>query len=125
VKIRSIFEGYCVLVCVLTLPVLIYVVARVLLSTYYYSNPEASLHHSIKIEAQVPMKFKMPGECEFVQETPEEHLAQQVKMYNYHLNDAAQINLRVIETYSIFSVLLLLTFFGHLKLASNINAKNT
>jgi hypothetical protein len=123
-KTRSNFEGYCVLICVLTLPVLIYALAKVLLSTYYYLNPESSLHHSITIEVQVPMKFKMPSECELVQQAPEEHLAEQVRMYNNHLNDAARINLRVIETYSIFLVLLLLTFFGHLKLVSNINAKN-
>ncbi len=129
-KFRTVFEGYCSLVCVLSLIVMVFLLGKTLLNTYYYFDPGAAYPPAYKLieshsEFKLP-KFEVLEGCpDLLVETPEDRLARKKRRYDYDIQSIKDQTAHQIRLSSVYLVLLFMTFFGHIFLAKKSDAKHT
>jgi len=114
-KSKTIFEGYCSLVCILSLPIMVYLLGQVLISSYYVISPKSGLAANFTIESQVTFKlpkFEVPEGCpNLLEQTPEDFYAQKKRMYDtevLHISHSAKHRIRSLL---IYLVILVVVFF--------------
>ena len=129
-KSKTVFEGYCSIVCVLSLMAMVFLLGKTLLNTYYYFNPEAAYPPAYKvIESQAKFKlpkFEVPEGCpDLLTETPEERLVRKKRRYDYDIQSIRDQTAHQIRSSLVYLILLFTTLFGHIILLKGSNAKNT
>jgi hypothetical protein len=127
-NLRTVFEGYCSIVCFLSLSIMIFLLGKTLLNSYYYLSPETlypPAYKTIEQEFKLP-KFDIPEGCpDLLRETPEQRSAHKKRRYDYEIQSIQNQAAHQVRSSLVYLVLLLLSFFGHLLLAKKSNAKNT
>ena len=128
-KFRTIFESYCSLVSILSLPFTVYFLVHLLINSYYILNPKAAFSADFTVNSQVSFKlpkFKVPEGCPSITpDTEEEFQAQKKRQYDIEVLNVKYFAKHEVRSSVIYLLLLLMIFFGHLFLLIRSNAKNT
>ena len=122
-KGRTTFEIYCSLVCVISLGLAVFVAGNVLLNTYYFFYPDAGLHPSYRMDYESPIMIEFPPGYELPERSAEQIYAEKNRQYMTNIRDAEFHYSYLARQYSMYLLLLISVFIGHVKLLKSSSGR--